>query len=327
MPAKSQAKAFAPASIGNVGVGFDMLGLAVAGVGDRVTATRSSGEGVRIVEILGPDGRAHPELSTSTVDNTAGVAAAALWDAHGPGDAQGQGGVELVVEKGIPLKSGMGSSAASAVAGCVAVNALLEAPLPIPALIDFALAGERVASGAAHADNVAPSLLGGLVLSPPALHPTLIPLAVPDGLASVLLHPDLSIATAEARGVLAPEIPMKQWLAQQGYLAAFVAALATGDIDLLAASLRDVVIEPQRAGSVACFDAVKAAALGSGALGASLSGSGPSIFALCRAGDSERIRDAMLRACNDEGIDGECWSSPLNAPGARVEASSVESSL
>ena len=155
--------AFAPASIGNVGVGFDVLGLALEGVGDRVVAEKVDGQGVRISEVRGLDGNLHPYLSTDPETNTASIAAAALWKAHG------RGGIALKIHKGVPLQSGMGSSAASAVAAVVAANALLDEPLPVEALLPFALEGEKFASGGLHADNVAPSLLGGLVLCPEAL--------------------------------------------------------------------------------------------------------------------------------------------------------------
>lgn len=308
------ATAFAPASIGNLAVGFDMLGLAIAGVGDRVTATRTPGAGVVIAEVRDPAGGVHTDLSDSSGENTASVAAQALWSAHG------SGGLSLIIEKGIPLKSGMGSSAASAVAGAVAANAVLDAPLAPDALLEFALEGEKLASGSMHADNVAPSLLGGLVLCPPALHPRLIPLPVPEGMVSVLLHPDLTVSTAESRRSLPATVSRDQWLAQQGYLAAFVAALSSGDIDLVGASLRDVIIEPQRAGSVPCFSAVASAARDAGALGVSLSGSGPSIFAIAREATAEAVEHSMVTACRSAGYTCEAWISPLDAPGAFVEA-------
>jgi homoserine kinase len=152
--------AFAPASIGNVGVGFDMLGLALEGAGDHVIARRSAGQGISIREVRGLDGEIHPYLSTDPALNTASIAAVALWSEHG------DGGVELDIHKGVPLQSGMGSSAASAVAAVVAVNALLENPLPAERLLPYALEGEKFASKGLHADNVAPSLLGGLILCP-----------------------------------------------------------------------------------------------------------------------------------------------------------------
>lgn len=306
--------AFAPGSIGNVGVGFDMLGLAIAGAGDRVTARRTAEPGIRIVEVRGLDGEIHPTLTADVSGNTAGVAATALWSARGE-----EGGLELVVRKGIPLQSGMGSSAASAVAGAVAANALLEHPLPLRELLPYALEGEKVASGGLHADNVAPSLIGGMILCPPVLLPRMISLPTPSGISSVLLHPDLLVSTAESRRKLARGYSMDQWLTQQGYLAGFIAGLASGDHDLLRCCLQDVIIEPQRAAAVPCFGSVKDAALAAGAFGSSLSGSGPSIFALCEDQSAARVRTAMEQACRAHGYDCQSWISPLNAPGAHLE--------
>ncbi len=316
MGQRQSAQAFAPASIGNVAVGFDMLGLAIEGAGDSVIATRSAQPGVRVVAIKDPTGQTHTDLVPDAKANTASVAAAALWAA-----ADQKDGLELEVHKGVPLKSGMGSSAASAVAGVVAANALLETSFTKGALLPFAITGETVASGTAHADNVAPSLFGGMVLSPPAMLPRCIRLPGPTQIVSVLLHPDLFVSTAEARGVLATTYSMEQWLEQQGYLAAFVAGLFNGDADLIAASLKDVVIEPQRASAVPCFEAVTVAALEAGALGSSLSGSGPSIFALCKQQDAQSVAQAMQEACRTSGYDCQSWISSLAAPGARVTES------
>ncbi|NNE59685.1 MAG: homoserine kinase [Woeseia sp.] len=306
--------AFAPASIGNVAVGFDMLGLAISGAGDRVSARRSDADGVHISAVYGIDGKPHPELSGDARQNTASVAAAALWEQYG------DGGLELQVRKGVPLQSGMGSSAASAVAGVVAANALLEQPLETAALMEFALAGESLASGGMHADNVAPSLLGGLVLCPPALMPDVIKLDVPTGICSVLLHPELSVNTAESRRGLANNISYEQWLTQQGYLAGFIAACRMNDHALLKRCLHDVIIEPQRAASVSCFAAVRDASLAAGALGCSLSGSGPSIFALCEEAAAAPIAAAMEAACRASEIDCQLWISPMTANGAHVES-------
>ncbi len=306
--------AFAPASIGNVGVGFDMLGLALEGVGDRVSAQHSNTPGISIAEVRGLDGEIHPYLSTDPLENTASIAAQALWDAK-----VRDGGVELRIFKGVPLQSGMGSSAASAVASVVAVNALLEKPLQTAELLPYALEGEKYASGGLHADNVAPSLLGGLVLCPSVLLPTTVRLPVPKGVSSVLLHPELQVNTAAARRRLAKRYTLDQWLAQQGYLAGFVAACAADDIDLIRHTLKDVVIEPQRAEAMPCFDEVKAAALHAGALGCSLSGSGPSMFALAADRDARNIAGAMEQACRLSGIECQSWVSSLTAPGAQVE--------
>ena len=305
--------AFAPASIGNVAVGFDMLGLALADVGDRVFARRTESPGVTIAEVRGMDGELHPYLSTNANENTASIAAQALWDVYGS-----DGGVELKVCKGVPLQSGMGSSAASAVAAVVAVNALLDKPLAVELLLPYVLEGEKYASGSTHADNVAPSLLGGMIFCPEVLFPEIIRLPVPNGVSSVLMHPDLQVNTAQARKSLARGVAMKQWLSQQGYMGAFITACASSDLPMISKSLKDVVIEPQRKAAVSCFDAVKEAALRSGALGFSLSGSGPSLFALCEDSKAGNLATAMEQACRGQGIQCESWVSPMDAPGARL---------
>jgi homoserine kinase len=307
--------AFAPASIGNVGVGFDMLGLAMAGVGDRVSVRRSETNGIRILEVRGLDGEIHPYLSTETDHNTASIAAKALWRAHGD-----TSGLELIVQKGVPLQSGMGSSAASAVAAAVAVNALLTEPMAIEDLLPFALQGEAYASGGAHADNVAPSLIGGLVLCPTVLMPRTIKLPALSGISSVLIHPELQIHTGQSRKNLAKGYSLDQWLAQQGYLAGFIAGCAANDHELIQQSLHDVIIEPQRASTIACFAAVKEAAIRAGVLGASISGSGPSIFALCKDSNAANVAMAMEQACRTFGLECQSFVSPMNAPGAFVEA-------
>ena len=306
--------AFAPASIGNVGVGFDVLGLALDGVGDRVHARKTDAPGVTVAEVRGIDGEIHPYLSTNPAENTASIAAQALVDARSTSF-----GVELKVHKGVPLQSGMGSSAASAVAAVVAANALLDAPLSPEALLPYALEGEKFASGGLHADNVAPSLLGGLVLCPQVLLPEVVRLPVPSGVSAVLLHPDLQVNTAQARRGLKRSVSMQKWIDQQGLLAGFIAACTANNIDLIRRTLSDVIIEPQRAAAVPCFEQVTDAARRSGALGCSLSGSGPSIFALCRESDGANVAMAMEQACRGQGIGCQSWVSPMTAPGARVE--------
>lgn len=306
--------AFAPASIGNVAVGFDMLGLALAGVGDRVSARRIDGSAITVAEVRGLDGELHPYLSTKADENTASIAAQAMWDACGE-----TGGAQLKVFKGVPLQSGMGSSAASAVAAVVAVNALLSEPLPVADLLPFALKGEEYASGGLHADNVAPSLLGGMILCPPVLLPETIRLPTPVGVSAVLLHPNLQVNTAHARRSLARGYSMQQWISQQGYLAGFIAACASSDIDMISKTLKDVVIEPQRSAAVSCFDAVTEAARRSGALGCSLSGSGPSIFALVEDKYASNLATSMEQECRAQGIECQSWVSSMNAPGAHLE--------
>ena len=178
------------------------------------------------------------------------------------------------------------------------------------------------ASGGLHADNVAPSLLGGLILCPQVLLPEVVRLPVPNGVSAVLLHPDLQVNTAHARRGLAKSYPMQKWLEQQGLLAGFIAACAADDEDLLRKTLRDVIIEPQRSAAVPCFEQVTDAARRAGALGCSLSGSGPSIFALCRSNDANNLAVAMEQACRGQGISCQSWVSPMDALGARIESTS-----
>ena len=305
--------AFGPASIGNLAVGFDMLGLSLAGVGDRVVARRTDEPGITVAEVRGLDGELHPYLSTDPEHNTASIAAKALWNDYGD-----RHGVELKVHKGVPLQSGMGSSAASAVAAVFAVNNLLGTPLPTERLLSYALVGEQYASGGLHADNVAPSLMGGMIFCPPVLLPEMVRLPVPRGVSAVLVHPELQVNTAQARRKLAKGYSMEQWLEQQAYFGGFIAACAASDVDLIRKTLKDVIIEPQRSAAVPCFDAVKEAAERNGALGCSLSGSGPSIFALCEDSKASNMAMAMEQACRGLGIECQSWVSPLDAPGAHL---------
>ena len=306
--------AFAPASIGNIAVGFDMLGLAITGVGDRVSARRVTEEGVIIKEIYDLNNQPHNNLSKDPSQNTASIAASALWRAKSQ-----VGGIELIIHKGIPLQSGMGSSAASAVAGALAANGLLEKPLTLPELLPAALEGEEFASGGIHADNVAPSLIGGMVFCPSTSLPDMVSIDTPKNISSVLIHPDLVVNTAESRGSLLKSYLMSQWLEQQSYLAGFLIGLQKNDLALIRENLRDVIIEPQRSNSVAYFDDVKNAAITAGALGCSLSGSGPSIFALCEDRFAETIKIAMMEIFTKNKINSQGWVSSLNANGAYLE--------
>lgn len=313
MSAADYATAFAPASIGNVGVGFDILGLGIVGAGDRVSARRTDGNGVSIREILDLDGEIHPHLSTDPDHNTASIAANALWQ-----EQDGASGIELIIHKGVPLQSGMGSSAASAVAAAVAVNALLDNPLTQIELLPYALEGEQYASGALHADNVAPSLLGGLVFCPKALLPQAYCLTTPEGISSVLVHPEILVDTAEQRRILSRTYTLEQLREQQSYLAGFIAGCEQNDPELIRRCLKDVIIEPQRKGAVPCFDTVKEAALKSNALGCSISGSGPGIFALCVDAEAQNAATEMERACRTMGYECQSWISPMSNDGAHL---------
>ena len=316
MSRKAQASAFAPASIGNVAVGFDALGLAIENVGDKVTVLRTSDEGVVIDSISG-DAIAQDshQLSRETLANTAGISANSFWQAHGDG-----GGLVLTLHKGTPLGSGMGSSAASAVAAVVAANALLEAPLPLTALLDFAMQGEAFASKALHADNVAPSLFGGLTLSPTAQLPDVVRLPTFAQLSSVLVHPHLRVDTATSRKGLSEQVALKTAVDQAGYLARFVSACYCQDAEALKHCLIDTMIEPQRAATVQGFAQAKAAAMAAGAIGFSLSGSGPSVFAIVEQADAKAVASAISAIFDTLGIASDSWISRLDAPGAQVLA-------
>jgi homoserine kinase len=307
----SRATAFAPASTSNLAVGFDLLGHPLAEYGDRVTVTRLPSPGVVMGAVTGVAGPLPPDPAA----NTAGTAVMRLLADHAPGL-----GVEVAIEKGIPLGSGIGGSAASAVAAVVAANALLPEPLPAAALFPYALMGEAVASGAMHGDNVAPSLFGGLVLVRSAVPPDVVPLPAPPSLRCVLVLPRLRLDTRDARAVLPKTVPLGDFIHQCANLAGVVAGCFRGDLALVGRSLRDEVVEPHRAALIPGFAAVQAAAMGAGALGCSISGAGPSLFAWCDGDDTaERVRVGMVAAFAGAGVASVGWISPVDGPGARLE--------
>lgn len=307
-----RATAFAPASVSNLAVGFDLLGHPIPATGDRVTVTRRDAPGVVMGAVTGCAG----PLPSAPAANTAGAALLRLVADHEP-----DLGLEVAIDKGIPLGSGIGGSAASAVAAVVAANALLAAPLELDALFPYALAGESVASGAIHGDNVAPSLYGGLVLVRSAVPADVVSLPAPASLRCVLILPRLRLDTREARAVLPDRVPLHDHVVQSGNLAGVIAGCFTGDLALIGRSLADVLVEPHRAALVPGFAAVKAAAMAAGALGCSISGAGPSVFAWCAGDDvSGRVRDAMVDAFSAHGVAAEGWISAVGGEGARLEA-------
>jgi homoserine kinase len=303
------ATAFAPATVGNVGVGFDILGHAFGVIGDRVRAERAEAPGVRIRGISGTA----ESLPLEPARNTAGQAVLSLLQA-----VPATFGIELTIEKGIPLGSGLGGSAASAVAGAVAANALFDAPLPLESLLPHAIAGEAVASGARHADNVAPSLLGGLVLTVGIDHPRVRQVPVPPMVRCVLVHPHMFLSTREARGVLTRLVDLSDVVWQTANLAGFLAGCYTNDLALLREAFEDVLIEPQRARLIPGFAAAKQAAREAGALGCSISGAGPSVFAWSEESRAEPVRAAMLDAFRDAGLACDHWIAPIGGDGARL---------
>ncbi len=306
-------RAFAPATVSNVACGFDVLGFAIDGPGDEVVARERSAPGVELIEVTGDDGR----LPRDAARNTAGVAASALLDAAGCNR-----GVSLSVHKHMPLSSGLGSSAASGVAAACAVNRLFDLGASRDLLLRCAMAGELMAVGSAHPDNAAPSVYGGLVLIRAADPPDVVPLPVPEGLTCAVVRPHVEVETRAARGLLGDTVPLRAAVVQWGNLGALVAGLFRGDLELIARSLDDAIAEPKRAGQVPGFATAKAAALDVGALGCSLSGSGPSTFALCVSlPEAERAAAAMAVAFEGEGLASDRHVSVVGSEGVRIVGS------
>ena len=301
--------AFAPATVGNVAIGFDILGHTFPAIGDRVRATRSARTGVRITGVTGVAG----ELPTDVERNTAGKAVLSLAVALGMSF-----GVDLEIDKGIPLGSGLGGSAASAVAAVVAANALLEQPVSRLELLKHALQGEAVASGSLHADNVAPALFGGLVLTVGTDDPEVRQIPVPSGIRCVLVHPRLFVSTRDARAILSPVLKMPDVIRQTANLAGFLAGCFTNDLPLIRHAFVDVLIEPQRARLIPGFADVKRAAMESGALGCSISGAGPSVFAWCEESHALAASDRMASAFARHGLTCDQWIAEIGRDGARL---------
>ena len=305
----TSARAFAPASIGNVAVGFDILGQSFAGPGDVARVTRIDEPTVRIDAIRG----CVTTLPLDPVHNTAGRALIALREALAL-----PFGFALELDKGIALGSGMGGSAASCVAALVAANAVLDAPLAVEALYPFAVEGEAVASGSRHGDNVGPMLLGGLVL---ATHDRLVRIDVPSAWHCAVVHPDAVLETRRARAALAGEYALGTFVAQSANLALVLSGCHRGDAELVRAGLADVLVEPRRAPLIAGFAAVKQVALAHDAFGASISGAGPSVFAWFAAREpAEAGARAMQAAFAEAGFASEAFVSPINGPAAGVLA-------
>ena len=305
----TRATAFAPATVGNVAVGFDLLGFSVDFAGDKVSVERSDKKTVTVES-------SNKTIPVEPAKNTATAGLLRMMS-----DLHLTFGFRVSIEKGIPLGSGMGGSAASAVAAVVAANALLDEPLSDLELLSYALIGEAQASGGYHADNITPSLLGGLTLARVVndwqVEVTSIPL--PRGIFCVLVHPHLSIETKQARGILKKDLSLKDHIAQSANLAGFIAGCFTNDLGLLRRSFSDVIIEPQRSHLIPGFAEVKRAALAGGALGCSISGAGPSVFAWVEGEKKAcEIQTAMTAAFRAKGVEADGWSSPLTKNKARV---------
>lgn len=301
--------AFAPATCGNAIVGFDILGLAIAGVGDSVTLTRREDKKILIEAIDSTD-----VIPLDPQQNVASLVIAQLSQ-----DLALPFGFNIRINKGIPLSSGMGGSAASAVAALTACNRFLAVPLSQNKIADYALRGEAFCSGGqAHPDNIVPAIYGGITLTTQLEPIKVVCLPIPDVMC-VLIHPALQLATRDARGVLAANVSLKTHTAQSAHLAGFISALYQQDLALLQECLHDVIIEPQRADLIKGFTSVKHAALAHGALGASISGAGPSILALTRTQlQATQVAEAMQAAFWQHGVASKAYLSPISQKGAHI---------
>lgn len=293
-----RATAFAPASVGNVAIGFDILGFAVDALGDKVTVRRVDRPGLTITRIGGVTG----DLPVEPSKNTAGQAVLAMLEQLQPGF-----GMEMEIEKGIPLASGLGGSAASAVAAVVAANALLPTSLSQIDLLKFAMQGEQVASGSLHVDNIAPSLYGGLVLTVGIDQPRVKQIPVPANVRAVIVHPHMFLSTKQARAILSRTVPMADFVWQTANLAGFISGCYTDDLDMIRASFQDVVIEPQRQALIPGFGEIRSAAMDAGALGCSISGAGPTMFAWCVESEAEAVRAEMVAAFAGRDLEVDDW--------------------
>lgn len=302
-------KVRAPATVSNLNCGFDVLGLAINEPFDTVELELTETGRIEIDDIRGCN-----TLSRDPAENVVGPVLRAMVTAMGV-----TAGFRVIIEKGIHPGSGVGSSAASSVAAAFAANLLFDNAFSSSELVGFAMEGERLASGSAHADNVAPALLGGIILVRSYEPLEIVPLNVPPELFCVVIHPEMEIKTSVAREILEKEIPLTTAVKQWGNLAGLVAGLFKEDYGLIGRSLIDFVAEPKRAELIRGFDRLKASALEAGALGAGISGSGPSVFALSRGEASARaVMESMSRVMHGEGVGFKAYLSPVSSQGAVI---------
>ncbi len=309
--APTQATAFAPASSGNVAIGFDILGFSIGAIGDRATVRRIAEPTVRVSAIRG----VVQDLPLQPEKNTAGRALQAMREALAL-----PFGFEVEIDKGIPLSSGLGGSAASAVAAVVAANAVLPRPASRLELLKFAMQGEAVASGSLHVDNIAPSLYGGLVLTVGIDNPRVKQIPVPPSIRAVVVHPHMLLSTKQARAILKRTVDLADFVWQTANLAGFISGCYTNDLDMIRESFEDVVIEPQRAALIPGFADVRRAALSAGALGCSISGAGPTMFAWCLESHAHAVREAMVVEFSHHGMESDHWTTALEPVGAHIVA-------
>lgn len=301
-------KIFSPATVANLSCGFDVLGCCLDSVGDEMLIRKNNLGEVRITKITGQD------LPLETDKNVAGVAAKSLLE-----ELSSNQGFDIEIYKNIKAGSGIGSSAASSAGAVFAINELLEKPFTPKELIPFAMEGERLASGNAHADNVAPALLGGFSLVKSYDPLEVIDLPSPSELRMVVLHPLIEIKTKDSRSIIKQSVSLKKAISQWGNLGAFVSALYTEDYELLGRSLKDEVVEPIRSILIPYFDDLKQVAMEKGALGFGISGSGPSVFALCKGNENaENVKAAINDFYKSKAIAFELHLSKINTEGIKI---------
>jgi homoserine kinase len=307
---RAEVRAFAPATIANLGSGYDVLGLAINRPGDVVDARRERERGLRFAVKT-----RHEGVPVDPKKNVAAYVAQLLVEESKPSF-----GIAITLRKRMPIGSGLGSSAASSVAALVAVNALLPRPLAKPDLLRFAVEGERLASGARHADNVAPSLLGGACIVRSYDPIDVVQVPVSNRLVWVVVHPHVVVRTEVARKILPKNVLLKKAVRQWGNVAGLVAGLASGDVSLVGRCVEDVIVEPVRARLVRGFHEVKASALAAGAFGCSFSGSGPSMFAVTDSlAAARRVASAMMTTFRMYAhVECDVYLSRVNLAGATV---------
>lgn len=304
----NEIRIFCPATIANLSCGFDVLGLCLDTIGDEMVVRKTVQKGIRISKILGAD------LPLETEKNVAGVAAMAMLSS-----LDLDYGFEIEIYKNIKAGSGIGSSAASASGAVFGINQLLGRPFETKDLIPFAMEGEKLASGSAHADNVAPALLGGFVLIRSYTPLDIIKIESPDELYATVIHPQIELKTSDARSVLKQNVTLKQAVTQCGNLGGLISGLYTNDYDLIGRSLHDEIVEPLRSVLIPGFDQVKTKAMEEGALGGGISGSGPSIYALSKGkSTAEKVAKAMSKVYDEMNLRYEVHVSKVNAAGIKI---------
>jgi homoserine kinase len=301
-------KIFSPATVANVSCGFDVLGFCLDTIGDEMVIRKTVEKGVRITKIVGAD------LPFETKKNVAGVAALAIMNAANP-----DFGVEIEIYKNIKPGSGVGSSSASASGAVWAINELLGKPYNKQELTAFGMKGEAIASGAEHADNVAPGIFGGFTLVKQLNPLKVVQLPTPSKMYATILHPQIEVKTSEARAILPKEVSLQKAIKQWANVGSFVSGLYDEDYELISDSLVDNIVEPHRSKLIPHFDAVKEAMLKAGALGAGISGSGPSIFSLCKGEENaKKVAEAVIEVYKDKSIDYDVYVSKINTKGIKI---------